>query len=961
MKQFTQSLIICLAFLFFTITSLQAQQFKWVKGGGSGDFTLSDNREGTYFMCTDPHGNVYTLNIVGNDPIYADTFYKSGAYGAHNNLLITSYNCTGQMRWAKLIGSDGGGCTPYGIVADNLGNVYVAGFLENLGTHMYIGYDTVTSGPYYQTAGLIKLDTLGQFNWLRLVGDSTYSTLAGAHSFGSVLAIDGANRVHFFDYMKGGVHVTPTVTSIHGTYEMVYNSAGTLISNVRIDLDSQWYFNSVVIDFVTNKLYASGQINTGIFGGFTTDTFCAAAFDASRNLLWKYTTGNDTFGSGISQIVMDQSKHLHFAISSQTAVVTLPTTFIFNGMSVSNTYYPIHGMGGVMTTDTNGHPLWIKKIESSTGIVHLLSCTLLPNGKVAAAGTCAGVVTDGIVSFVTTGQDPYMIIVDSTGDLQTLEQLYGDGFYNGAYAITSDKVGNIYIGGYVEDSIWAGPPIIPAYHTVGGETDFFVAKYGVNCSCTAMPAAAFTFSVTGIHTVGANYTGTTAGVDSIVWNFGDGHTGTGMTALHTYSTTSTFHFCVTVYTNCGHDSDCTTIVVPCVGPPVTNFSKTGMNTISVVYTGTTTALDSVAWTYGDGYRGSGMTAIHTYTATGIYTLCSIAYNVCGSDTLCRLDTVLCISAPIASFTHTGMHTIGVTYTGTIIGIDSVVWRFGDGSHTTGTTALHTYSATGTYHVCVTAYSRCGNDTVCVFDTVVCVSAPIAAFTDTGHITLGVNYTGTTIALDSVTWDFGDGAHAIGLTALHTYTAPGIYHVCASAYNPCGSNTFCRYDTIPCIIPPIASFTSTGSHTVGFVYTGTMAGIDSVVWSYGDGHTGAGATITHTYSVSGTYHVCVTVYTPCGVDSSCNSVSIIVPVAVPNKYSIAHIKVYPNPATDQLYITEIEEKTSYRLLSVTGVCLQKGSLLRGNDIVSLENIIAGSYILELTGKDGERNVVRVVKN
>jgi PKD repeat protein len=959
MKQFTQRLIISVALLFVTIASLHAQQFNWVKGGGTTEDVAGDgapDREGTYYMCTDPHGNVYALNLVGRDPLYADTFYSSGVVSP-SNVFITSYNCAGQMRWAKLIASDYSQCTPDGIIADSLGHVYVTGHFANMDMHLSIGYDTTIPGPTHQAAGIMQFDTLGHFNWLKYIGDNSLITYVGVRKI--IPRTDAANNVHCFTYMKSGVQITPTVTSHYGMYDLVYNPAGTLISHVRIDLDSQWFFNSVVIDQATNKLYVSGQLNQTIYGGFFLDSFFAAAFDASRNLSWMYFCGHGG-DNGIGGIVMDQAKHLHFCGSAQSPL-TDTTKFWYNGDSVSNIYYPYYAMGIILTTDTNGHALWIKTVESSTSVAALLSITLLPNGKIAAAGRGAGVLTDGTTTIVTTEQVPYMVIVDSTGDLQTLKQIYGDDFYNGANVITSDKVGNIYIGGYVTDSIWAGPPMIPAYHTVGGPSDFFVAKYGVSCSCTAMPAAAFTFTVTGIHTIGATYTGTTAGVDSIVWNFGDGYTGTGMTALHTYTTTSTFHFCVTVYTNCGHDSDCTTIVVPCMGPPVAAFTRTGMHTIGVTYTGTTTALDSVVWTYGDGHRDTGITATHTYTATGIYTLCSIAYNLCGSDTLCRLDTVLCISAPTASFTHTGMDTISVTYTGTIVGIDSVVWRFGDGSHTSGTTALHTYSATGTYHVCVTAYSRCGNDTVCVFDTVVCISAPIAAFTDTGHITLGVNYTGTTIALDSVTWGFGDGAHSIGLTALHTYTAPGIYHVCASAYNPCGSNTFCRYDTIPCIIPPITSFTSTGLHTVGFVYTGTMAGIDSVVWSYGDGHTGAGATITHTYSVSGTYHVCVTVYTPCGLDSSCNSVSIIVPVAVPNKYSIAHIKVYPNPARDQLYITEIEEKTSYRLLSVTGICLQKGSLLQGNDIVSLENIIAGSYILELNGKDGERDVVRVVKN
>ena len=540
-----------------------------------------------------------------------------------------------------------------------------------------------------------------------------------------------------------------------------------------------------------------------------------------------------------------------------------------------------------MKTDTNGTVRWIKHFDGHLSNA-FLSITSLPHNKVAAFGNYEGTISTGTISTPPAIgiDDAYLAIVDSTGDLQVMQQVPGDGSDIG-YAITADQAGSIYIGGYVADSIWGGSPPIPAYHSVGGNTDFFILKYGVDCSCTSGPVSSF--SDTGSHTIGVTYSGTTTGLDSVVWNFADGSSVTGITAIHTYTLPGTYRVCAVVYTNCGNDIYCTNITISCISAPTAAFTITGTHVLSVHYTGTTSGVDSVGWIFGDGFRDTGISVIHTYTAIGIYHVCVVAHSQCGNDTVCHYDTVVCIAPPVASFTSIGSHIINVTYAGTTAGVDSIGWIFGDGFLSSGTTATHTFAAPGIYNVCVVAHCSCGNDTVCHVDTVVCVSAPVASFTDTGIITIGTNYTGTTTAIDSIVWDFGDGSSTVtGTTAIHTYSAIGTYHICVTAYNPCGSNTICRYDTVLCIVPPLASFTDTGSHILGFAYTGTTADMDSVVWSFGDGHTVTGLTPIHTYTASGTYHVCVTAYTGCGFDSACSDVV----VHVPSVMSIRNCRIKP---------------------------------------------------------------------
>ncbi len=560
MKHLIKELAICLIVLFLYSIGSHAQQFKWVKGGGT-DQDLSSlggaSAEQSEYMCTDLNGNIYTLNQIGTNAIIADTFHRTtGAYGASHNIFVTSYTSNGLMRWAKLIASSGD-CFPYGMQVDNIGNLYIAGYFQHLTGLFHIGNDTTLTIPTYQANGIIQLDTNGNYKWIRYVGTNSTSTGSGTYSFGSTLAIDGANNAHFLHYTKNGVHITSTLTSIGGTYDLVYDRYGNLLSSLRIDLDSEWYFNSVVIDPATNKLYACGAINQGIFGGFLTDTCFVAAFDASRNRLWQYFTGNDTMGSTIAALTLDENKRLHIVGDAISNSLSLSTYFYFNGDTAYNTHYSHYAMAVIMTIDTNGHPLKITKFDGSLAISALGAITQLPNGKVAAIGTYAGEVIGGSFHIITPAgeaQNPYLVIVDSAGDVQTIQQLHGNGFSDGGTAITSDRFGNIYLGGYVADSIWAGSPSIPAYHSIGGNSDFYVMKYGMDLSCTTTPLAYY--SDTGTHIVGFNYAGTTVGIDSVNWYFGDGTSSNLMNPMHTYTAIGTFRACVIVYSGCGNDIYC---------------------------------------------------------------------------------------------------------------------------------------------------------------------------------------------------------------------------------------------------------------------------------------------------------------------------------------------------------------------------------------------------------------------
>ncbi len=860
--------------------SLFGQQYQWAKGGGTSDATsgtAASVDESCYFMCTDQNKNVYALSYVGShSTMIADTFTHGATSSlVNNNVLITSYNCNGVMRWAKLLSSVPGSAYPIGMTVDQSGHVYVCGGFYHYAGTFNVGYDSSYSSSY-QLAAAIQFDTNGHLNWVRWIGPNTLANRNASVPGAGAVALDKQQNLHFIKLYKNGSQITPSVLTTYGTYDVVFNSTGTLLSATRLQLDSLQCIKGACFDSNSTTLFTYGCANELLVSTGNYPVF-AAAFDASRNKLWQDTLtapayGSSGLGATFNGITNDNSGHLYLGGKATTSGA-------YGGDTITNAPFGPGSIGIVLKTDTLGHPIWLKPFASSLSICAFSSVAVMPNNKIAASGVMVGTVISGVdtlVSYSGESINPIFAIMDSAGNIQTLQQIHGNGSPDESYCLASDKVGNLYIGGKVANSIWGGS--MTPYTSVGGTSDFFVMKYGVDCNCTSMPMASFTYS--GSPTVTFNYTGATAGIDSVRWYFGDGGTAITFSPTHTYTAAGVYHVTVRIYSACGNDVRFATITIPCVTTPVCSFTSTGLSaTRSFTYTGTPAMPDSVAWTFGDGGHATGLSVSHTYASTGTFNVCATVYTPCGNNTVCSTVTISCISTLAAAYTHSGYTPVGFTYTGTTTGLDSVVWHYGDGGHGTGLTSTHAYTSIGLKTACVLAYNHCGVDSSCSTFNVPCIAAPVAAFTSSGTTaTRNFTYTGTAVGLDSVVWNFGDGGHAVGNTATHTYATTGSFNVCVTAYSPCGSNTSCTTITITCLTGPTASFTNTGVPTTTFTYTGTTTGLDSVVWRYGDGGHGTGTSSVHSYTIGGTYTACVLAYNHCGWDSAC--VTIVVPCIPP---------------------------------------------------------------------------------
>ncbi len=377
------------------------------------------------------------------------------------------------------------------------------------------------------------------------------------------------------------------------------------------------------------------------------------------------------------------------------------------------------------------------------------------------------------------------------------------------------------------------------------------------------------------------------GITSYQWNFGDGGTASGMVNSHIYSTPGTYTVTLTVTDGEGlSDSDTLTVTVLDTTPPVADAGpdRTVNEDISATFNGSGSSdnvgIVSYQWNFGDGGTGNGIIVSHTYINPGTYTLTLTVNDAAGngpvSDTL--TVTVLDTTPPIADAgpDKTVNEDTSVTFDGSGSsddeGIVSYQWDFGDGGTASGISVSHTYPTPGTYTVTLTVTDGVGlsdSDTLVV--TVIDVTPPVAVAGQDRILNINISSvfdgSGSSDNVDIVSyqWNFGDGGTASGIIVSHAYSNPGTYTVTLTVNDAAGNGPVS--DTLTVIVdatPPVAEAgpdrTVDEDTVVTFNGSGSSDNVGIVIyqWNFGDGGTGSGVIVSHTYSEPGIYTVTLTV-------------------------------------------------------------------------------------------------------
>ena len=515
-------------------------------------------------MCTSWHRPVPATFVL---MVFHLRGYASVGQGAGIDIVIASFTASGVFRWAKVIGgveSERGNS----IKIDKDGNVYVAGRTIRMhNTPVHFDTDTVLPNFNIVTRAkfLVKYDSLGNYQWLRLPGKDSLPLQEKGRSYR--MDVDADGRVHWFCYLRAGEHdwANNNVIAEDGAYVQVYNGQGEVEEVIKLDFEADfmqfsgtWNDENFIYDSNLKRYYVGGYypLATPFFIGGDTidDRMYLAAFDSVGQVVWHMQSASvaPIYGNNrVNDMTLDNVGNIYIT-------GLMPNGGEFNGISFNDPDMWFMSPF-IMKIDDSGNALWAKygKVDAHTP-AHSVVYNAAED-EVAITGYSGSMYwfgnndLDTFVSVVNQGYEAYIArFSPSNGDLIGMDRPtspFGAATYG--HAIAADSEGAYYMGGNFSSMMYLGPDTLFKY---GSQRSFFLSKYA--CSD---PVADFDYTyMSGSDTVWFSYTGSPA--DSIHWDFGDGQTQTQETdPHHVYAQRGKYQVCVTIINSCGTTQHCDSV------------------------------------------------------------------------------------------------------------------------------------------------------------------------------------------------------------------------------------------------------------------------------------------------------------------------------------------------------------------------------------------------------------------
>ena len=188
------------------------------------------------------------------------------------------------------------------------------------------------------------------------------------------------------------------------------------------------------------------------------------------------------------------------------------------------------------------------------------------------------------------------------------------------------------------------------------------------------------------------------------WDWGDGYTGSGVTASHTYLIMGMYTITLTTLDNDGLTNSSSLTVTVARDPFAVFVYSVSAWTVAVDASPSSAdrGIVGYAWDWGDGTTGSGVMTTHTYTSPGIYPITLTVTDTIGHSCTVSHDAYIVPSMPpVAQFSATVVngHTVLVDASASTSasGIAAYEWDFGS-VVAYGVTHSHIYVGAGTYTI-----------------------------------------------------------------------------------------------------------------------------------------------------------------------------------------------------------------------------------------------------------------------
>lgn len=356
---------------------------------------------------------------------------------------------------------------------------------------------------------------------------------------------------------------------------------------------------------------------------------------------------------------------------------------------------------------------------------------------------------------------------------------------------------------------------------------FSVGQNGPQCQVTLLPTSGT--APLHVQAIGGCIDGSASIVSEVV-DWGDGTQTqiqpqffSAFTVQNTYHAAGTYTVTVTAVDSNGTTGTATgQVVVSGNSPPsctLTVSPSSGTAPLTVTANGTCTDPDnditSTSINWGDGSTTQGSSGTHTYGSPGTFTVTITATDSVGNQgSASQVVTVTAAqnappSCVLSVAPTSGSVPLTVTANGSCSDpendIVSTVLNWGDGTSVNASSGTHTYSASGTFHVVLTATDSAGN-TGSATQTVTAgnatnapphcaISMSATAGTVPAAITATANCSDPENDINTTVIDFGDGFYASGGTASHTYVRAGTFTVSVWAIDSVGNTSNVSTSTV----------------------------------------------------------------------------------------------------------------------------------------------------------------------
>src|SRR5690554_4387186 len=539
----TPVLLSILCFLFSIFSQAQEYEWQWAyRGGGTQNSidggTWDTHLEQIFDVKIDQYNNYYFADTILNfNPSFkGEDITKYGPDASDNDIYIVSLDCEGNFRWHTTIGGQARETT-VSMALDTLGGLYISFSTpntarpnnNNVPPHYAPG---VALGPVFSNIphsdaryiALIKYDTDGNYLWHHMPQDENVTAIptdgynhGGGVAYSIIAEPDGT--LHWLCGFFPGNHINgeliiedddmPDLINGGGVYVILkYDKDGNYLSHIITPLNRGGGGNHTIkmhYDSLLQRyyIYTNRDTNSSSEGGDpvwnnTPLNVLGAVFalDSQGNELWTALPSpyRPTYtGASVHAVTTDSESNVYITgICGNTGQTQENYSSLAGYTFTQRTSSPY-----LIKLDSNGNLIWGTNLNyaPSIPVEQNNTCDRCPGRDIAVNGDEVALAVGlrsnhwGDLSMPTQyghRQDPVLVRFNATtGEPIALHHIEGPGgLEDELMAVAVDHNGNYIVGGYGRSTLFLNNDNIGPLYSMGGDSDFFVAKLAKNNDCS---------------------------------------------------------------------------------------------------------------------------------------------------------------------------------------------------------------------------------------------------------------------------------------------------------------------------------------------------------------------------------------------------------------------------------------------------------------------------------------------